>query len=299
MRALSLAVIIGVLCAPLANAQQQSLPYPWNQLKLPAARQAALQCGATTNTPWQQVERCILITVYNNPKDFPHLLNGAVQAVGLSTHNFNCFAFACDPDNPLSFGGYLIPPNQTQFIQTFVDHGWKQLSSRPTGPPPHGTEYAVVYANARGDYEHGALWLDSGVYAKMGELGIFQFSNLDQMADGVYGTPKLFFERPGYLRPVVGQATIQTGVVRHPDGLYTTAQQIRILVFPIAPDGQHIGPQAINPPGRYVAAEGIFHNNFDNYSFQFENLYDAQGMAHGFDRTIPLRFQCSDQTMSC
>jgi len=133
----------------------------------------------------------------------------------------------------------------------------------------------------------------------MGELGIFQFSNLNQIADGIYGTPQVFFERSGTLRPVVGQVTIQTGVVRHPDGLYATAQRIRILVFPIAPDGQHIGPQAINPSGYYVAAEGIFRNNFDNYSFEFQNLYDARGYAHSFDWTIPLRYECSGQSMSC
>jgi hypothetical protein len=212
---------------------------------------------------------------------------------------FTISASACDPDNPLSFGGYLGPGlTQTQFIQKFVDHGWRQLSSRPTGPPPQGTQYAVIYVDS-GGYEHGALWLDTGVYAKMGELGIFQFSNLDQMSDGIYGKPQIYFERAGDLRPVVGQVTVQTGVVRHPDGLYATAQEIRILVLPIAPDGQHIGPQAINPPGRYVAAEGIFHNNFDNYSFQFENLYDAQGGAHGYNQTIPLRFQCSGQSMAC
>jgi hypothetical protein len=63
---LRLAIIIGVLYAPpLAFAQQQSLPYPWNQLS-PGAQTAAMQCEAT-HSPWQAVERCILITLYNNP----------------------------------------------------------------------------------------------------------------------------------------------------------------------------------------------------------------------------------------
>jgi hypothetical protein len=55
----------------LAIAQQQSLPNPWNQLKSPEVRAAVEKCGAA-HSPWQAVERCILITVYNNSQ-FPHL----------------------------------------------------------------------------------------------------------------------------------------------------------------------------------------------------------------------------------
>jgi hypothetical protein len=298
-------LIITALCALATAASAQSLPYPYNTLgnDVPpgatmSASAAALQCGAT-HSPWQAVERCILITMYKD-KGMPNLLTPGttVQAVGLSTRNFNCYAFACNPDNP---GNWLLPKTREELIKKFTDNGWKQLKSAPTGPPPHGTQYAAIYENDSGGFEHASVWFDSGVYAKMGSLGIFQFSTFDQIGGGVYGTPTIFFQRAGLLRPLIGQILIQTGTVRHPDGLYATAQQIRILVSPVAPDGQHIGPQQINPPGYFVAAEGIFHNNNfgSNFSFEFENLYDAQGNAHSFNRTIGLRYECSGQSMSC
>jgi hypothetical protein len=100
--------------------------------------------------------------------------------------------------------------------------------------------------------------------------------------------------------PLKGAITVPTGTVRRPDGLYQTAQQITVTIFHMTPDGARIGPQPIFPTGYFVAVDGIFHSiGANNFSFEFQNLYDAQGGAHGFDRTIPLRFECSGQSMSC
>ena len=99
--------------------------------------------------------------------------------------------------------------------------------------------------------------------------------------------------------PLKGKITVKTGYVRHPDGLYATAQQISVTIFLMTPDGAYIGPQPIFPRGAFVAVDGIFHSSgSDNFSFQFQNLYDAQGGAHGFNQTIPLHYECSSQ-MAC
>jgi hypothetical protein len=53
--------------------------------------------------------------------------------------------------------------------------------------------------------------------------------------------------------PLKGKITVKTGYVRHPDGLYATAQQINVTIFLITPDGAYIGPQPIFPSGAFVA----------------------------------------------
>ena len=98
----------------------------------------------------------------------------------------------------------------------------------------------------------------------------------------------------------VGQITMPTGIHRNLDGtLVATAQAVTIIIYDITPDGEHIGPQRINPPGYYVSAEGDVHRGSDGDFFYLEALYDAAGRRHEINRTISLR-GCEDNAgVSC
>ena len=44
-------------------------------------------------------------------------------------------------------------------------------------------------------YQHAAVWTNKGVYAKMGELGVFRFDSINQMTGGDFGQVVKMFKR--------------------------------------------------------------------------------------------------------
>lgn len=65
-------------------------------------------------------------------------------------------------------------------------------------PLAPGEDRAVLYAT-RGPqgfmYQHAAVWTNKGVYAKMGELGVFRFDSINQMTGGDFGQVVKMFKR--------------------------------------------------------------------------------------------------------
>jgi hypothetical protein len=124
-------------------------------------------------------------------------LEGKLLAILPSAPRFNCYAYACDP-NPKNLLNWIGPRFQGRsginLIQIFMNHGWHQINHPPTAPPPPGTAYIALYM-LHDTFQHAAVWTADAVYAKMGELGAFQFSSLAQLAGGMYGEPKVYLSQ--------------------------------------------------------------------------------------------------------
>jgi hypothetical protein len=53
----------------------------------------------------------------------------------------------------------------------------------------------VFYLTSNGFTNHVAVWTSRGVYAKMGQLGLFRFDNLKQMeGPGYFGQPSIMLK---------------------------------------------------------------------------------------------------------
>jgi hypothetical protein len=185
-----------------------ALPKPYSDLSA-ASQQAARKCLQKVSDPardWRAVELCIIRTVEYETGRLPHLFEGGVTTWGRSNVSYNCYAYAISPAQPLPWIGPRVGPARPGDIavgapealfQQFTSHGFTEIpvTLAPLAP---GEERAVLYAtqaNGQYSYQHAALWNSKGVYAKMGELGVFRFDNINQMTGGGFGQVVKMFRR--------------------------------------------------------------------------------------------------------
>jgi hypothetical protein len=165
------------------------------------------------DTDWRKLERCLLITIEENPRRLPNLERGTLQVWGQSTSSYNCYAYAVDPVHPTNWVGPRargFPSRPTDIIisgsaglkQFFESYGWTQVDEPDFDYPLGETEERVIlYANDRGGFEHAAYVNSRGIFAKMGELGVFRFSSLEQMVGPAFGHPAVMLSRTNPLIP--------------------------------------------------------------------------------------------------
>lgn len=188
-----------------------ALPRPYSELSLPA-QQAARQCLQKISDPtrdWRAVELCIIRILEVEPGRLPNFFKGSVTTWGRSNVSYNCYAYAINPDQPGPWIGPRAPGDPARpgdihiqtpqdFLQQFTSHGFTEIkvTQAPLAP---GEERAVIYYNSTPPYPigytHAALWTSTGVYAKIGELGVFRFDNINQMTGGSYGQIVKMFRR--------------------------------------------------------------------------------------------------------
>jgi len=175
------------------------LPAPYDQLSY-----FPPQCRAFLQSDWRELENCLLVSIENKPNRLPGLTDGTLEAWGRSNPAFNCYAYAVDRQRPTGwvgprFNGQArqgdIPIGSPQALFSFfTSRGWREIPYTEA-PPPAGEERVVLYARAGGYYEHAAVVTAQGVFAKMGELGVFRFSSVHQMTGPAFGTPTKMFSR--------------------------------------------------------------------------------------------------------
>jgi hypothetical protein len=81
-------------------------------------------------------------------------------------------------------------------MSLYASYGWYPVST--TQPHVPSTGLVAIYENGNVP-EHAALVTISGVFAKMGHLGTYQFSNVNQMAGGGFGQPALWLAKKSAL----------------------------------------------------------------------------------------------------
>jgi hypothetical protein len=159
---------------------------------------------------WRSVEACLLEKA-EVPGHLPNLLSGSLEAWGRSNPSYDCWAYAINPKRPgpwigtRAFGGRAtdIPvPSNAALRGLFTSAGWgiPIAIGNPAyiKPPAANEQVAILYAVVDSSglrYTHAAIWIPSGIYAKMGELGVFRFASLGQMFGGTYGEPVTMFRR--------------------------------------------------------------------------------------------------------
>ncbi|MGB7951198.1 MAG: hypothetical protein WCH75_26250 [Candidatus Binatia bacterium] len=174
-------------------------PAPYNQLSASPPE----TCRPYLEEDWREFEKCLLLAVELKPNRLPSLTSGQLEAWGRSNPGYNCYAYAAAPYDP---GRVWVGPRQgpsrpadipipsPQALITFLtSKGWQEMTTPTRVPPSRGEERVVFFANSAGGYEHAAFWDERGILAKMGELGVFRFSSLDQMVGPAYGRPTQMF----------------------------------------------------------------------------------------------------------
>ncbi|MGE0744050.1 MAG: hypothetical protein AB7K86_02335 [Rhodospirillales bacterium] len=184
--------------APAATASGP-LPAPYDQLSY-----FPPECRTYLQSDWRALEQCLLLTLENKPNRLPGLTGGALEAWGRSTPSYNCYAYAVNPQRPTGWVGPRfngqprqgdIPIRSPQALfDFFTSRGWTEIAYTDA-PPPAGEERVVLYARPGGYYEHAAVVTAQGVFAKMGELGVFRFSSVQQMTGPAFGAPAKMFAR--------------------------------------------------------------------------------------------------------
>jgi hypothetical protein len=176
------------------------LPAPYDRLSY-----VPPQCLPELQNDWRQFELCLLMEIEHKATRLPDLDSGLIETWGRSNVSYNCYAFAVDRRNPTYWVGPRfngIPRaldisirNPQELFDFFTNRGWTPMPYT-NAPPPPDEERVVLYARPGGYYEHGAVVTTNGVFAKMGELGVFRFSSVDQMIGPAFGSPtKMFFKR--------------------------------------------------------------------------------------------------------
>lgn len=175
------------------------LPSPYDQLSY-----VPPQCIPLLQTDWREFEYCMLMTIENQPNRLPSLASGTVETWGRSSTSYNCYAYAADRRHPgpwvgPRFNGRPHPGDVAirspqELFDFFTRQGWTAVPYT-AAPPPPGEERVVLYARSGGYYEHAALVTAQGVFAKMGELGVFRFSSVDQMVGPAFGVPTKMFSK--------------------------------------------------------------------------------------------------------
>jgi hypothetical protein len=174
-------------------------PAPYNQLSGPPPE----ACRPYLEEDWRAFEKCLLLAVELKPNRLPNLNNGQLEAWGRSNPGYNCYAYAAGPHDP---GRAWVGPREGQARPTDIpipspqalmaflrEKGWQEMTTITRVPPSRGEERVVLYKNNAGGYEHAAFWNEQGIFAKMGELGVFRFSSLDQMVGPAFGRPMQMF----------------------------------------------------------------------------------------------------------
>ena len=146
-----------------------------------------------------------------NGNQLPNLQKGKLAAIGPPTPLYNCYAYAANQSNPQAIGwvwsgnppptpqppdGAVIktpvdnnPKYPKGLLSLFASYGWYPVVPKGSAQPHvPSTGLVVIYEDAAGS-QHGALVTPSGVFAKMGKLGTYEFSRVDQMAGGGFGQP--------------------------------------------------------------------------------------------------------------
>ncbi len=145
----------------------------------------------------------------NNANQLGNLQNGTLTPIGPPTADFNCFAYAANQSNPTAPGlGWVNPPTFNQLMSIYNSFGWYLYSTTEPSQVP-STGLVVIYENAQTSPTHAALVTTSGVFAKMGHLGTYKFSDINQMAGGGFGQPALWLAKTG--TPIV---TLSAGAAR-------------------------------------------------------------------------------------
>jgi hypothetical protein len=167
-----------------------------------------------TTKNWKKFELCLLLSVEHRANRLPNLLEGKIEAIGVSNDRYNCYGYARDPENPRKDWvgprrcGKSRPGDvMVVFVKTFDDtakrlvdgskYGWRPMPWKPGTPMPAlrpKEERFIIYQNEKG-FQHGAYQNAEGIAAKMGELGVFKFESFRQMSGPAYGKPTKIFTR--------------------------------------------------------------------------------------------------------
>ncbi len=173
---------------------------------------------------WRQREKQTLLCFhwyeqspnYKASQRLPNLLTGSIITLGPSTPVYNCYGYALGwggkPPKPfgwiapLQSNAQVSPPplgSHPEYVATVQDllhvfelHSWeKAVRFDEWRMRDQGGAWAVFYAKPGNPLEHVAVWTSQGVYAKMGDLGLFRFDNLKQMeAPRFFGQPVLMMK---------------------------------------------------------------------------------------------------------
>jgi hypothetical protein len=162
-----------------------------------------------------------------------------IVAIGPPTPLYNCYAYAAanqniplanqlgwvwsgNPSDGLPPDGAVIKtsakdnpkyPNGLQSV--FENNGWYPVARGSAQPHVPLTGLVVIYGNAAG-YQHAALVTPSGVFAKMGELGTYEFSRVSQLTGGTFGQPAVWLAKKTAL-PTIQLFAPESGVYNgHP-----------------------------------------------------------------------------------
>jgi hypothetical protein len=83
-----------------------------------------------------------------------------------------------------------------QFINVIEGKGWIRADNRTadrilnsSANPIGGEERVIIFQTPDGSPQHAAMWDARGIFAKMGEFGVFRFESIDQMVGPLYGRP--------------------------------------------------------------------------------------------------------------
>jgi hypothetical protein len=143
-----------------------------------------------------------------NGNQLPNL--GTPTPIGPPTTAYNCYAYAATQTNPQAPGwvwggnageklppGGLSAPNTPVYtpqglLNFFAKYGWYQIATGTAQPPVPPSGLVVIYATAPNQFQHAALVTPNGVFAKMGQLATFEFSDVNQMAGGQFGQPAVW-----------------------------------------------------------------------------------------------------------
>jgi hypothetical protein len=148
--------------------------------------------------------------LYDNNKNNlqASLLTGSFTAIAPPTPLFNCYAYAANQTNPQTIGWVwsgdgdkgkppagantvVLTPGYQDLIKFYKQYGWLPVAFGTTTPHVPATGLVVIYENSNKP-THAALVTTSGVYAKMGELGTYKFTDVKQMAGGDFGQPAVW-----------------------------------------------------------------------------------------------------------
>lgn len=149
---------------------------------------------------WTKFEKCLLEKAHY-PLDLPRLRRGKYEAWGQSNRGYNCYSYAVNAYDPTKswVGTRKIDNSEMsyrQFINVIEGKGWIRADNRTadrilnsSANPIGGEERVIIFQTPDGSPQHAAMWDARGIFAKMGEFGVFRFESIDQMVGPLYGRP--------------------------------------------------------------------------------------------------------------
>jgi len=164
----------------------------------------------TINNTTSEVSKTFQLPVQNAVQDLldhnnSHLQNlntGELVPIGPPTSSFDCFAYAANPSNPLAPGlGWVTGLPFSGMMNLYGKYGWYPVANGSTPPYVPRSGLVVIYEVGRTP-THAALVTTRGVFAKMGHLGTYKFSNVNQMAGGTFGQPAVWLAKTSAITAV-------------------------------------------------------------------------------------------------